>query len=272
MKANRLGSSTEQLLAYLQQKELGLPTGIKQVDEQLLGLQGFVGLLGEPKSKKSTLMLQIALHNAKSGVPVRYIDVENGQILTTQRALSSVFDITTKELRISSQTNILAMCSSLAQYPLFYSPGLVELDTIYADVEYLVATYPSKKVLLMIDSLQAVQSELRDIRQSIDHWLLQLDNMKLRYDPNLIIMLTAEKRRGTYGVAQQDAGKESGKLEYRLEQQLDIRNDGDYLILACTENRRGPRMSDVRLQPVMKTTDDPWSFLFKLKALDAVPL
>lgn len=267
LSSKRLGQKPDIFLKILRSQSSGLPTGLPEVDRQLLGLRGLVGILGEPKCCKSTLALQVAAHNARRGIPAYIVDRENGKDRITRRLLCQLFNVSAIELNKLPDEKIKDMLGKLGELPIFVTNDTLSFDQIDSDIEALFSKEP-EHVLLIVDSLQSLPQNLEDIRLSVDDWLLRLDALKLRYSGHLTILITVEKSRAAYGMASRFGGKESGRIEYKLEQQLDLRlsDSGEGVILECTLNRDGAAGMQVGLRKVYKNDHDPNSFLFRLTA------
>lgn len=68
---------------------MGTPTGIPDIDENLLGLhRGHMGIIsGPPGGGKSTLATQIAANLAEDGVPTLYLAYERGRLSVFRRSI-----------------------------------------------------------------------------------------------------------------------------------------------------------------------------------------
>lgn len=260
----KLGLDTDKFMNRISRKIVGVQTGIEKLDKQLLGLAGFFAILGEPKACKSTFAMQLALYNAKIGNPVFFIDQENGKQRLTERILCNLHGESWSSVR--AMEGLREKHASLSKLPLYMQFGQINMDEIRSSVEEMLRLHPGKRGLVIVDSLQSVARNLADLRMSVDQWLLDLDAMKLQYDGQLSIGVICEKRRGTYGEASVDAAKESGRIEYKVEQQLDMRNTGEQIIIECTLNRDGPRGMKVPLRKTLKDGNNEHSFTFKLEA------
>jgi len=259
----RLGLDTDTFIERINKKIVGVETGIKKLDVELGGLAGFFAILGEPKACKSTFAMQLALHNAALGNPVFFIDQENGKQRLTERILCNRHNETWKTVRYMEE--LREKHAQLSELPLYLTFGKTEMADIEASVAEMLRIHPGKRGLIIVDSLQSVARNLTDLRMSVDQWLLDLDALKLKYDGQISIGIICEKRRGTYGEATIDAAKESGRIEYKVEQQLDMRNTGDRIIIECTLNRDGPRGLKVPLRKKLKDNNEH-SFTFALEA------
>lgn len=265
-------------LADIESTSRGIKTGIGAIDTQLRGLQGIVGILGGPKACKSTLALQIAMYNAKQGNPVLFVDRENGRLLMRRRIICQENGVSWNEFRRWDRIQRAKAWTRLYEYPFMLYTGAVDEKMVQEWLDAISKAYPNKKMVLVLDSLHKLPHRQSEIRSSIDTWLVFLDQIKLLYDERLTIVVTSEKRRGAYDVASPDGGKESGRIEYTLEQQLDLRREFDDegheegLILECTMNRHGPCSDKIRLDKICTNPTDKWSFTFKLKAPEVLPI
>jgi len=257
----RLGHDVDKFLRSLRKEISGIMTGLDRLDNQLKGLAGFVGIIGEPKACKSTLALQIAAYNASQGNSVLFVDQENGKMRLSQRLLCNLHGISMGQLR--QLRNVGELYEQLSQLPLHFHFGKVDIETIDYAIDSLMMQNKGKPVLLIVDSLQAVARNV-EIRTSIDQWLLDLDTLKLKYDGQLTIIVISEKRRGAYGVASVDSAKDSGRVEYKVEQLLDLRNQEGQIIIECTVNRDGPKGAKVPLNKELQDPENEHSFTFTL--------
>ena len=249
----------------------GVQSGLPLFDAQLKGLQGIVGILGGPKACKSTLALQIALYNAHAGNPVLFVDRENGLMHMRERIICSNFNVCWSDFCKATDEQKARAFQKLPQN-FFLVNAPFTMESLYDWVALLVEGSPTGKAVLVIDSLHKLPMEMDNMRSSVDKWLLFLDELKLRHNRKLTIIVTCEKARGKYDGAFKDGAKESGRIEYTLEQQLDMRNEDGNIILECTYNRHGPVGDRLYFEPVYSKPGDKWSFLFKLKEREVVNL
>lgn len=262
----RLGLETDKFLDRLSRKMVGVQTGILELDKKLQGLAGFFSIIGEPKACKSTFVMQLALHNAKIGNPVLFIDQENGKQRLTERILCNLHDETWSSVR--HMERLREKYQQLSELPLYLHCGKIEISEIDEAVNEMLRVHTGRKALVIVDSLQAATKNLGDMRLSVDQLLLDLDALKLKYDGRVSIGIVCEKRRGAYGEASVDAAKESGRIEYKVEQQLDLRNTGEQVIIECTLNRDGPKGMFLPLRRSLRDITDERSFTFKLEPVE----
>ena len=264
--------NAERLLKYARQVSFGVRAGLPRFDKAF-SMQGFVGILGEPEACKSVLALQIAIHNAVKGNLVYFVDKELGEDLFLQRLLCSASARCWDSwLGLTDRDFVQAYCRALEKVPMYLNCYDTSFKVVRDEVSYLCEQAKhGQKVLLILDSLQAVCGTSETMRTGIDLWLEGLDRLKMKWRDTLTIITTVEKRRGTYGEATKDAGKESGRIEYKLEQQFDLRATADNkaVILECTKNRHGPKQGRVIFRKLFESAS-PTSFIFKLGEEQAV--
>lgn len=262
LEKRRIGS-VDRLFAYAKDQKTGIETGIAAFDN-LYSVTGFVGLLGEPEACKSVLALQIALFNAYKGSAVYFVDMELGEELFLQRlACSASSKCWASWKKLSDKEFKDAFRRLSDQLPIFVNHHDHSLERVISEVEELCEQ--EERVLLVLDSLQAVTGNNETMRTAIDSWLEALDQLKMRYRKKLTILTTVEKKRGSYGTANKEGGKESGRIEYKLEQQFDLRvnPESGSITVECTKNRHGPKHGAVVLHKFFEN-QDPTSFVFKL--------
>ena len=254
-------------LDHCKAKTRGISTGLPGFDAQMRGLQGIVGILGGPKACKSTLALQVALFNAQRGNPVAIIDRENGLSHMHERMISHIHGVSWKDFTERSEAIQTRAWQELSELPLGLYTGAFSMQELESWLDGEISKLSKDShALLVLDSLHKLPMELDQMRMSVDKWLLFLDYLKLKYNRKLVIITTCEKRRGAYDEATKDGGKESGRIEYTLEQQLDMRiGDDGGIILECTYNRHGPCGDRIFLEPLYVNKADKWSFTFKLR-------
>ena len=261
-------SDYELFLDWNEQVTHGIKSGISALDKEIRGLQGIVGILGGPKACKSTLVLQVALHNAVNKNPVLFIDRENSRSLMYQRLMCNLYGYSWDQFKALSREERVECFEKLNKYPFSLVTTPFTMTSLEAYVDEMIQTVPKGgHALLVLDSLHKLPMQLDNMRMSVDGWLLFLDHLKQKYNRKLVTIITCEKRRGAYDEAVKDAAKESGRIEYTLEQQIDLRisHEDKSIIMECTYNRHGPSGFYVLCEPIYGVPDDDWSFLFRLR-------
>ncbi len=246
----------------------GIKSGIQALDKEVRGLQGIVGVVGGPKACKSTLVLQIALHNAMQGNPILFVDRENSRSLMYQRLMCNLYGYSWDQFKKLPREKRIESFTNLQKYPFQLMTTPFTMTSLEAQVDAMMSSVPAKgHAVLVLDSLHKLPMQLDNMRMSVDSWLLFLDHLKQKYNRKLVTLVTCEKRRGAYDEAVKDAAKESGRIEYTLEQQIDLRinQEDKSIIMECTYNRHGPSGFYVVCEPLYGSPDDEWSFLFRLR-------
>lgn len=179
------------------------------------GLYGVWLIQGEPAAGKSTLALQVAMSVGRRR-PVLYYDFEQGSDVIrwhVEEALEGDKD------KIHEATHQMYIRHSIA--------------TLESDLDSIGA--PS---LVVVDSIQKIASSVTYRRESLDAWVHKLEGLK-KYGHHIIMV--SEKRRGTYGEAALDGGKETGELEYTADTAFDLllpdEQDGSRVAFHITKNR-----------------------------------
>jgi hypothetical protein len=78
------------------------------------------------------------------------------------------------------------------------------------------------KVIVAIDSFQAMDKIDKDDRVSIESWSYFLDVLKLKYQGKLTIISTSEKSKASYRTEELGGSKGSNALEYKNETILNV--------------------------------------------------
>ena len=52
-------------------------------------------------------------------------------------------------------------------------------------------------------------------RTALEKWLCELDQIKLDFGNDVVIIVTSEKRRGSYNEATKEGGKGTGTIEFK---------------------------------------------------------
>lgn len=223
----------------------GLSTGFPEIDKAIIAMPGCVVVLGEPGCGKSTFILNILAHNARQGVPTILFDKENGLQRTRLRLLCYLGGLTTAAIesgnfRGAEETRYQNAVTELHSLPIFY------LDKIEpAGLEELIREVGKKykkQIFVVIDSIQRLCTDLSEGRRgNIDAWMSLFNDLKLKFDNYLTILIVSEKTKAQYGKASTTGGKESGEIEYLGEVNLDLypTKDKQATIVECTKNRDG---------------------------------
>lgn len=230
---------------YCLRRVPGLPTGFKSIDDLIIGLPGVATVVGEPKCCKSTLALAIALHSAKAGHPVIFVDKENGLQRTRKRILCAVGNLTngavdSHNFTGKEQSKYDCAVRQVQSMPFYYFSD-VKAEELDDAIKEAIESH-GKRCLVVADSLQSLVADFNDRRSSVDHWVYLFNDLKIKYENQLTILMVSEKKRDSYGFASKSGGKESGAIEYKSEMVLDMyvtKEHPDQIHVDCVYNRDG---------------------------------
>jgi replicative DNA helicase len=259
--------------AYRKKQVKGFQTGLPELDANVLGLTGIVGIQGAPGSCKSTLAMQIASFNASRGTPVLFVDRENGKHRFKDRLISQLFNIAPKAVRDASDTKAREFYDRLTALDLYVDTEPCNVEIIREYLRDMHELY-RKPMLLVVDSLQSMpKAPGLDERLGLQKWLEDLDQLKLDYVDKLTILMTSEKSRGKYKEGTNEGGKGTGSIEYKCELLFDMRCDpkSGFLFVDLVKNRDGATFQNHALGKVMASQQDPFSFTFRLEDIDYTP-
>lgn len=269
MHENHIAHNWESFEAYRKKDNKGLATGFSQIDRKIVGLAGLVTVMGEPKCCKSTFVMSIALHSAQLGIPVIYIDRENGIQRTRTRMLCYLSNLSIGAIKGSMYENEQKYYdqaqSILTKLPIYYFAEMPTLDKLDELVSAMGKKY-NKRILLLIDSLQSIISDFKDRRSSVDYWVFAFNDLKNKYGEWLTTILVSEKNRPSYGMSSKSGAKESGGIEYKAEQVFDLYLDNKSMniMVNCVFNRDG----DTGL---VTELIKPQPYTYKLKEIEHCP-
>lgn len=269
LSSKKLGLRTSNFGQRVKKKQSnpGVETTLPRLNKEIKGLSGLVGIVGEPKVCKSSFVLDICTFNAlNKKIPALIYDKENGAERTLRRALCQLTNRPWDVLQGKTIEQLDKYCKRLGELPLYYENKDLSYDTMCAYVQEMRDAHNTEQGILVIDPLYGLPLDADNLRISIDKWLENLDELKQEHDNYLTILLVLDKRRGAYGEAVKSAGKDSGRIEYKLEQQIDLRtNAQNDIILAVTENRDGPAGFEITLQKQLANISDKRSFVHRLE-------
>jgi len=268
----KLSSKWNDYREFMQRKSRGVNTGIKCLDEYLLGLGGLVNIQGETSSCKSSLALQIAHYNMRQGMPCIMIDKENGEGRVITRMLCQGNRISEAQLKKASAKDKSTYQSTVNTLPLYlYTESVRKMEYLDERVKECIEAHKAP-VMLLFDSIQACDRLSDDQRVNLETWVYYLDSLKLKYQANLTIIFVSEKNRSSYGQSGIGGGKGSNILDYKPETVLDIKWDEptDKFWVKVSKHRDGIRGAQFELQKVFSVSEDKRSFCFLLEEADSM--
>ncbi len=171
-------------------KLTGVPTGIKELDKNLFGLQksDFILIAARPSMGKTSFALNIATHAAvHANVPVAIFSLEMSSVQLVSRIISSEMLIDSNHLRTGELTDddwekIAASLSTLGKAPIYINDSTnVSISDIRAKCRRL--KLEKGLGLVVIDYLQLMQGtrsenrqqEISDISRSLKILAKELD-------------------------------------------------------------------------------------------------
>jgi len=267
LKDTRVSSKRLAYQEFVKRKIAGLKTGIKDLDDYLQGLGGFVNIQGETSSCKSALGLQIIHYNLRKGTPCIMIDKENGDGRVISRLLCQSGRVSDTQLRTMSDNQRDALAAEVFKMDLhLHTEPVDSTDMLMSRIAECWELY-KRPFILFVDSIQAMDRLADDQRVSLEQWVYFLDRLKVEYAGKLTVLITSEKNRVSYGQQGVGGGKGSNVLDYKPETVLDIKwNEGeDSFTVKVSKHRDGMRGGTVDLQKVFSQTNDPRSFTFLLE-------
>ncbi len=245
MSLYHISSNWDKFEAYRRGLSRGLRTGFTAMDEKLISIPAFTMIMGEPKTCKSTMAMQILLNKALEGYPCLLIDQENGLFRTRYRMLCQLGQIPDSEMKSATlkgaePASYSEAVSLLTKLPIDYMPPAITLELLEQHIKQTAKAH-KKRVLVVVDSIQSLVTNLADRRHSVDSWVFGINNMKNALDGWVTFIVVSEKNRGSYGKASKSGAKESGGLEYKAEMVLDMypSKQGDEIFVNCNYNRDG---------------------------------
>lgn len=257
---------------FLANRLQGIRTGFPTLDAKVLGLPGLTVVQGEPKSNKSTFCLQVALHHAKNYGPVIYYDAENGVSRLLWRLGCLINTCSTEEYAKPENAALREQTKTfLEKYPFTIideAEGDIDNEYLEQIVHAVYEKHPKKRILLVLDSIQALPRIREKDIQNTDTWVLTIDRIKKFYQGYLTILCTSEKNKASYKEAVVGGSKGSGSIEYKAELLLDMQaatEERPLGLITIAAGRDVPRGDKVSYDLVLSNPHNPLSFTFTLK-------
>ena len=218
---------------------VGLPTGIKKLDELLGGLQTGIHLLAaEPGQGKTTLTLQIASHISQKGFPVLFISFEESLSRLTLKLICQKANLEMKAFT-DGFGDIEALERAVYDYryelsSLFLVEGTSRLTVpqVKARALQVMARRKKDRCLIIVDYLQrwaACSSSKWDFRHVVSGLVSELRELAFRLD-SPVLVISSQNRPGQ-GKANLTSLKESGDLEYSADTALFLTADGSNSVI-----------------------------------------
>jgi len=214
---------------------VGLPTGIKKLDELLGGLQTGIHLLAaEPGQGKTTLTLQVASNISSKGYPVLFVSFEESLPRLTLKLICQKAGLEMKAFT-DGFGDIDILEKAVYNYghefsSLFLVEGTSRLTVsqIKAKALQTMVRRNKNKCLIIVDYLQrwaACSNSRWDFRHVVSGLVSELRELAFRLDSPVLI-ISSQNRPGQ-GKANLTSLKESGDLEYSADTALFLTGDRD---------------------------------------------
>lgn len=204
---------------------MGLPFGLKRLDEITGGLNpGLYVLGGPPGGGKTTLSVQVMTCVAAAGTPVVYVSYENSPANIVQKALCAKAGVSPrdvdrgtadlKQLRVAA----FELRDALSRLAVVGGTAKLTLAEVRARAMQMMNRWKSSRVLLIFDYLQrAAHGQGHDqLRHNVSALAGELRDLSTRLD-SPVLVLSSQNRTG-YGDGKASSNlatlKESGDLEY----------------------------------------------------------
>jgi replicative DNA helicase len=153
---------------------IGLPTGIDALDVVTGGLRkGELVVIGAlPGSGKTALACQIVAANAEAGNPIGIFSLEMSRWDLGKRFLSAVTAISASKIRHPGHIKkeewptLAAGAAEIAEWPVWFDDsGTIDIPQLLARARLFIDRMKAK--LIVVDYLQLVRAEARDIRERV---------------------------------------------------------------------------------------------------------
>ncbi len=159
-----LPQSFDEIERYSKGEILGVPTGFKDVDHLILGLQksDFIIIAGRPSSGKTSFALNIAQNTAiRSKIPVAFFSLEMSKNQIVQRVLCSEARINLHTLRLGRLPEKYFPRLSFAAGPIAKAPFFIDDSSTLSVLEIRAKSRRLKAKenigLIIIDYLQLIR-------------------------------------------------------------------------------------------------------------------
>lgn len=236
-------AATSQMLDRAQGRERPLVLPWPEANDALGGgfWPGLHVLVGNTGSGKSQWSLQVALYAAKSSrVPVLYLGLELGQTDLVARLLGLIsrqhwsdLYLGTSEARLQSAMRWGAELPELPFYLDVAPPMGWDYTALYDRAKTMRHLYPEGPLLIVLDYLQLVAGEGRDLRERIGRASYQARAAARDFDAT-VLLLSSTARENYASLSGEDGqglgegstarfvglGKEAGEIEYAADSVL----------------------------------------------------
>jgi replicative DNA helicase len=239
----------------------GVPTGIKWLDHQILGLpDGLTLLNGEPGAGKTSLALQVARSAAEDGVPVVYVALDESARFLTLKLFAGSAGLSFVDYR-RGRGDLQGLRQSVEdfrerfQHLTFWAsstpPTVADAFSMLRERRELAG---EDRALLVVDYLQVYAARLNrgsDVFQSIGQTVGDLASCAA--SEKVACLAIGSQNRASQNSSKMSSGWGSADLEYaasavinltRTDQSID---DKKVIALTLAKNRVGPAGAETEL-------------------------
>jgi KaiC/GvpD/RAD55 family RecA-like ATPase len=219
-----------------------------------------------PKSGKSTWAQIVAVRHVEAGGVAYVLDLENGSRRFLRRALCRKAGLGASQVSRALADERAQVFHSKADAEQWREAKIWLRETLssrlfveHAPPDNFVARVAaaadraraeSRKLLVVVDSIQKLPGDARDDRRTaIDKWIRLFE--RIRYEHEAAILAISEIRRGKEGYnAREDAFKESGGIEYAADLALTLNR-------AAADDDDAEAVSTLRVDLARDCEEDP---------------
>jgi replicative DNA helicase len=210
---------------------LGIPTGFRDLDQMLNGLNpGFYVLGGAPGVGKTSLALQWACRCAEE-LPVLYVTYENSPQSLVQKAICRMAGISPADVdrgradmgKLLEGANAFKGGTESPESPghrLAFLEGNRRTTTAYiqGQARHAMSRVGASRCLVVVDYLQrmahAGASDYGSLRENVSALTLELRELATRLDSPVLALSSLSRGVNNYGKPTLESLKESGDLEF----------------------------------------------------------
>lgn len=261
----------DSFIRYLDRRTLGMQTGIKTIDQYLLGLGGVTLIQGDTSSCKSTLALQIAHHNMLKGAACLMFDRENGDGRVRSRLTCQANNISETTLMVATREERLKYVEPVTKLPMYVYTESVNTQEVVTERLAEMMDKHKGPAILLVDSVQAMAPVDDDQRVSLEKWMYFFDALKVQCDGRLTVIVISETKRAGYGSEEGiGRGKGSNSLEFKAETLLDMQENKETgnVWLKIAKHRDGIKGARFELARVLANPANSRSFTFKMEVCE----
>jgi replicative DNA helicase len=243
-------TAAECVRALLREPCIHVPTGLPTLDKITRGgpIAGdLMVIAGAPNAGKTSLVVQICLHAARSGCGVAIFCIDEARRSISYRiGQHNGFTLEDMEAQVPDAVESCAKrCDEKLPNLFITTQDDMSIEDAAAVLAHRCA---GKTLVLAVDSLQTTRSSraprTRDIREQVNAATMTVKD--IAKDTGALVIVTSTVGRASYGKGNKNADmaafKESGDIEYAMSLGLVLRPDApdsDIIHVVIPKNKRG---------------------------------